>query len=302
MSDVVETRVNNHIFDVSVKPNRNAQAQEQEVKDCTEFLKIEYTKFRKYKILLDCIEECIEDDNNLDSELRTKIKKIILGEQVSQTRLSDNPIEDTFETILGVPLSSTELTFSESNNLHSCLKSKLDSKSASFKSECFRDVTDTSEISSESPLDLAQNDATLLDYRNQLVTEQETYMKNQIDMLDLLEELKDIRLKTVPEVTDKKYEECNFRSRINHLKSQLASNKCRIDIFMETSDSLKAYTEILKDLKEQQEELAMEIERLKHLKKKHSEVSCKEYDDILKSYLQYKSALAKKKLRFELCE
>ncbi|KAJ8928668.1 hypothetical protein NQ314_018762 [Rhamnusium bicolor] len=68
---------------------------------------------------------------------------------------------------------------------------------------------------------------------------------------------------------------------------------------METSNSLKAYKQLIKDLKQQQQDCQKEIEDLNELKEKYDQVSCKQYDDILKSYLQYKAAIEKKKLLYD---
>lgn len=298
MSDVVETGANT---DVSVKAVQNAQAQEQEVKDCIEILKIEYSKFKTYETILEGIQECVEDENNLDPELRAKIKEIVSSKELPQMRLSDCTGN---ETLLGVPLPTTELTYYESNRLRSCLKVKLKDKAAKLTSQqnllFHKQSSSIGSNRNNSPLDLTPEDRQLLEYRDKLTKEQELYQKSHLELLELLEELKNIRLKAVPETADKKYEECSLRTHINYLKSELARNKCRIDIFKESEDSFKAYTEILKDLREQQHDLVREIEQLNDLKKKYADVSCIEYDEILKSYLQYKSSLEKRKLMKEL--
>lgn len=304
MSNVVETIENTDFLKIPVKSNNNAQAQRQEVMDYTEFVKIEFHKYRQYKILLECIEECVEDDCNLDEDIKNKIKNVLLESSISQTRLNEDSNEVLSETVLGLSLSAKDITYSESNKLRSCIKSKLDKKSQQLENKCSslfsQDFKDMGKEKRESPLDLCQEDANLLQFRNELAQEQECFLKNQLELLEILEELKNIRLKTVPEVTEQKVQECTVKSKINYLKSQLAKNKCKLDTFKETSNSLKAYTEIIADMKEQHNKLKFDVEQLQDLKKKYAQVSCKEYDDILKSYLQYKSSLEKKKMLFEL--
>ncbi|CAG9764108.1 unnamed protein product [Ceutorhynchus assimilis] len=299
MSDAGDTRTPTDIFQslsqgTSPSQDIEHQALEQEVKDYSEFLKAYYTKYRRFTIILQTIQECIEDDNNLDPDLCEKIEAIILTGQVSQTRLGEDCLG---ECILGVPLNNLSLSYLESDKLCSYLKSKLLSKCANRHYSLSKSVAS----SNESPIGLTLKDTSLLEYRNKLAIEQGAYMKSQTKVLELLEELMNLRLKVVPELTQGKYQESDLKSRVNSLKAQLAKNKYRIDVFMETRTSLQAYEEIIKDLRDQQQSCSKEIQKLKDLKEKYAEVSCKEYDEILKSYLQYKMSFEKKKTMCELC-
>ncbi|XP_050293723.1 GRIP and coiled-coil domain-containing protein 2-like [Anthonomus grandis grandis] len=286
MSDATTSRAETSLTE---NPKTTDQAAlEQEVKDWTEFLKIEYAQYQQHKILMDVVEECVEDSNNLDSELREKIKSIILSQRVAQIRLDNSSCD---ETILGVPRNVTELTYSEGNKLQSCLKTKLDNR----RDKCTSDV-----VKIESPFELSSEDQQLFDQRNQLIAEHQAYTKNQIVLLELLEDLRNLKTSTVPTVADEKYKEYSCKSHINNLKSELMKDKYSIDIFMESSHSLKAYREVMEDMKKQKVELQREIERLKDLKQKYAQVSCKEYDDIVRSYRQYKVSLEKKKQMLEL--
>ncbi|XP_030750004.1 uncharacterized protein LOC115877816 [Sitophilus oryzae] len=302
MSDAVEITVDN---DISSKLSQNLQVQEQEVNDCTEFLKIAYRRYRKYKIILESVKECLEDDSVLDDNLKKKIKNIICSAQLSEIRLNQNAVDSYLanEPVLGVSLTSSELTYSEGSELEKCMKSKLDNKyhtvKNSFSSLLGKTSMNTDQRDSDNLLDVCFGDLELIEFKRKLISEQECYITHQLQLLELLEELKCIRLENVPQFTEKKLAECTLRSKINYLKSLLATEKCKVDIFMETSYSLQAYTELIKDIKGQQEELKEDIRRLNNLKKQYAHVSCMEYDEIHKSYVHYKAALDKKKKMYE---
>ncbi|KAF7268979.1 hypothetical protein GWI33_017963 [Rhynchophorus ferrugineus] len=303
MSDVVKSVTRGDYLDIT-KSTRNVQAQEQEMKDCIEFLKIANEKYRQNKIILEAIEDCLDDENNLDDNLKNKIRSIILSQELSQISVTENTSElQPYNGVLGVPLIKCELTYSESNKLTTCLKYNLETKYQKLKKAYFsllgKDFTQLNIKDIDDPLKISQEDEELMQYKKELIVEQESYISQQLQLLDLLDELKNFRLKSVPKLAEQKIDESKIRSKINYLKSLLTTEKCRVDVFMETSYSIKAYTELIKDIKDQQEELKAEIGRLTDLKKKYKHISSMEYNEILKSYLQYKSAFEKKKKIYE---
>ncbi|KAG5900659.1 hypothetical protein JTB14_005929 [Gonioctena quinquepunctata] len=303
----IRTSTKNGPFGVveSVKPLNNC-AQEQEVNDLKEFLKLEKNKYVQYKIIYDTLEEYIKDENTVEDNLKAKVRDIMLGESLAQSLTLDyNPFDKTNVSLLGESdVGQSNLTYQEGNVLQEILNKKLNRKyqdiTREFNSLTNKDLTKSFEQTDNSTsMQLSPEDKVLLEYKNKLTSEQEQYIKNLITLSDLLQEITDLRLKSLPETIEKKVEECQIEEKINHLKSLLSNEKCRVDVFTETSCSLKAYKELIKDIKEQQHECQKEIQYLKELQEKYKEVSCKQYDDILKSYIQYKSSIEKKKILYE---
>ncbi|XP_018571059.1 uncharacterized protein LOC108910813 [Anoplophora glabripennis] len=301
MSDVVGTSVSIESSNARETSTTLSNAQEQEVNDVYEFLNLEKNKYVQYKIISDTLEECVNESSDLDRSLKDKVRDILLGGSATQTLFLDEYTSKESTTLFGIcGINEQELNYIERHQLQKILELKLDCK---YKDICgeFHKITNkdvNTAFETPSSLQMASDDKVLIEYKNKLVSEQEQYVKNLLNLLELLEEISNLRLKKLPQVTEQKIKECQVEQKMNNLKSLLAQEKIRIDIFTETSSSLKAYKELIKDIKEQQKDCEMEIWELKNLKEKYNQVSCKQYNDILKSYLQYKSSIEKKKLLY----
>lgn len=302
MSDVVGTSVNNTSSNVKEASKISNNAQEQEVNDLYEFLKLEQNKYVQYNIIYEALEECVGESSDLDRTLKTKVTDILLSGNAAQTLPLDEVPSKESSTLFGFcNINGHELNYLERNQLEKTLTLKLNEK---YKNVCeeFHKVTnkDVNKAFEDSPrsLQMASEDKVLIEFKTKLVSEQKQYVKNLFSLLESLNEMANLRLKKLPQVTEQKIRECQVEQKMNHLKSLLAQEKVRIDVFTETSNSLKAYKEFIRDIKEQQKNYEREIQELKDLKAKYSNVSCKQYDDILKSYLQYKSSIEKKKLLY----
>ncbi|KAJ8942940.1 hypothetical protein NQ318_003826 [Aromia moschata] len=206
-----------------------------------------------YKIIYDTLEECVHENSDIDGRLKTKLKDILLGGSVIQTvTLDDNALEECNRSLFGSSCKDNlELNYAERNQLQDTLKLKLD-----------KNNQDTG------PTQLSPEDKVLMDYKTKLIAEQEQYVKNLLDLLELLKEITGLRLNKLPRITEQKIKECQMEERTNHLKSLLAQEKVRVDMFMETSNSLKAYKELIKDIKEQQHDCEKEIQNLRDLREK----------------------------------
>ncbi|KAH1002104.1 hypothetical protein HUJ05_008695 [Dendroctonus ponderosae] len=235
----------------------------QEVKKYSELIRIYRKKSNKYKIRLECILDCLEN-KDMEPQLKNKVKKIILSARVSQIQLCSDPNSVKCETqnLLGVPVNNIKLTYSERETLAFFLKYPIDTSADNSKQEFF--------------LELPYNDKVLLEYRSKLALNQQEFINNQTQMFAVLEEMMKFRLKTVPELSKIKCKEYE-------------------NILMQEKNSLPALTELIKDMKEQKIEFLRKIDELKDLKKTYEDASCKEYDAILQSYLQYKAVLNRKK-------
>lgn len=284
------------------KITRNAQ--EQEVNDLSEILRVEHNKYVQYKIIYDTLEEFINSHDDEHVNLKRRIKDIMISESLVQCMSLDEHCDKPSENIFGIEdMGNTSLNFSESKELQILLKQLIDQKykkmKADFNNVTEADISSLTQPSSSSSIDLNDEDKLLLEYRNKLMAEQKEYIKNLLNLTDLLEEIKKLRLEKLPEITELKIKECQVEEKINSLKCHGFHGKSRVDIFTETSCSLNAYKELIKDIKDQQQDCKREIEELTDLKQKYKDVSCKQYDDILKSYLRYKSAIEKKKLVYD---
>ncbi|XP_057670013.1 uncharacterized protein LOC130902155 [Diorhabda carinulata] len=291
------TDFNTHLFD-SVDTNMKSSycnAQEQELNDLSEFLKLEQNKYLHQKILYDLIEEALEEDH-METELKIKIKDIILSENVKQTLDLRN--SEGKDKLLGISDSNTLLTYTESSSLRDLLKEKL-TKNVHNIIESHSDWTELMESNKSLGLiQLPVEDMTLLDYKNKLAVEQEKYIMNLLKLQELLEEISDKRVIELPGIMTQKIQECKIEEKLNHLKCILSQQKCKVDIFTETNCTLKAYKELIRGIIEQQNDCQKEIEKLLDLKQKYDQVSGKQFDDILKPYLLYKSSLEKKKVLY----
>ncbi|CAH1119538.1 unnamed protein product [Phaedon cochleariae] len=307
MSNVIGTTTNHGQFRVDGNPKKTSSyAQEQEVNDLTEFLKLERNKYVQYKIVYDILEEFVNEEDRQEDGLRAKVKEILLCESVTQvTLLDENTVDGSKSSVFGLcNVSSPALTYSESKSLQDVIKKKLNEKYLSitddFHSVANKDMTEYSEDEEiTTSIKLCHEDKVLVEYKNKLLMEQEQYIRNLITLSELLGDITDLRISKLPGVIEDKVKECQVNEKINSLKSLLAQEKCRVDIFTETTCSLKAYKELIKDIKEQQHECQKDIENLDGLKNKYKEVSCKQFDDILESYLQYKSSIEKKKILYD---
>lgn len=80
-----------------------------------------------------------------------------------------------------------------------------------------------------------------------------------------------------------------------YLRAKMLETKSRVNTFEETSISLDSYRNVMREVIKEQKEFQKEIDQLLQLKERYTAVACKEFDEILKDYLQYKSAIDRKR-------
>lgn len=119
-------------------------------------------------------------------------------------------------------------------------------------------------------------------------------MKNLEKIYDLLKQLLQLRFTNVKELVDSKITEYSLKSEMYHLRTEMMKGKTKTDFFNETPISLQAYKELFNNMSEQQADYHKQITNLNQLKQQYKLVACREYNEILKSYLQYKDAVEKK--------
>lgn len=273
-------------------------AQEQEVHDLLEFLKLEYKKNLQYGILVNILEEYIREDD-YNSPLKEKIKNTMLKHSVSQTMSLNDETPNGAVNLLGIARMNTDgLSYAETNSLQEVLKLKLDAK----QNLLYKNLCKTDKDLLKNPIDqnytliqLPSEDKELLSSKQNLLLEQEQYLKNLIELQKVLYEIAELRVQTLPNKIELKIKSFQAQEKNNSIKSLFTEEKLRVDIFTETKFSLNAYKEFIKDVEKQQKCCQKQIQDLKDLKEKYKQVSCKQFADILTSYRQYKSSLEQRK-------
>lgn len=257
--------------------------------DEEQILKIEYSRYIRNKILYECISDCVDD---LDPQTGKNLENIINGVKLQQYLKLEN------HSLLGLHPEFTDLSYQESDQLKAMTQKKLcERKSKTF--EVFKSITSKDlDVIIKRPkvslydLSLSVTDQVALNYKEKLIRIQEAFMKNIILRNKILAEMLDLRLNKVPELCEKTNRYCKSIIECNYLKAKIAEYKMKMDIFMEVPNAIDAYHQLLNDIKKQQEECQIDIEKMKESKRKYENVSGKEYDEILKSYLMYKYSLA----------
>lgn len=304
MSNIVEKN-DTTLFSVLEPPSSATCAQEQEVHDLFEFLKLEYRKNIQYNILLNILKEYIQEDSNENKILKEKIKNIILSHSVFQTLVmnSDKCINNE-KSLLGIEkLNTTALTFLERNDLQEILKLKLEEQRVLIHKKLSKTEKETIRMEVEkdysASLQLSSEERVMLSTKQKLLVQQEQYINNLLELQKLLLEISGLRLKKLPDGVEFKIKHSQAQEKINSLKAVFTEQKFRVDIFTESNCSLQAYKELIKDIKEQQKLYEKEIQELEDLKEKYRQVSCKQFDDILTAYHQFKSSLEQKKKLYD---
>lgn len=283
-------------------------AKEQEISHLMELLNSEFKKNVHYKVIYSILKEYASQDDNSNQNLKTKINNILSSHNASQT-IMINSSRDNRHNILGIEdiTSSVAISYADRNILFEILRSKVVEKRTALEKHLCKlklenGIDKCSDIKKENYssalLNASPDDRCLMDYREKLLFEQEKYVNQLLELKRLLLELIEIRLKELPEIAELKIKQYQVKDKINQLKSVFTKAKCQMEIFTETTYSLKAYTNLMDDVKKQQEEYQNEIETLQELKKKYAEVSSKQYNEILQSYVQYKTSIEKKKILY----
>lgn len=260
-------------------------------------MKTQRIEHSKYQILKELLEE--ESYDLLDLELKEKLKTI-LSNNLSKNILFLQGESYSTTHVLGISeLLDAKLTHEESTIVSRILQKALDSKYSDLCSK-FKTATNLSLPNKVAEmgknLDDTPQDYYLLNIRSEIVDQQERYLKNLQRKQDLLESLAKRRLEKLPKVCESKVQEYDTITRLNSLKTQLVREKTRINTFTQEKGDLRSYEETINGLKERTMKCTRNIETLKDLKKAYSQSTGKQYDEILKQYIQYEKALEKKQL------
>lgn len=250
------------------------------------------------KILYDCILECARNPvrlpvelrnakkpNCLSDELSQKVRDIITGEDLKRCLTLD---EDKQLFLLGISeLPEINLNYTERNELKVEVEKQLLSK-----------ANDRRLFEFDEDFDSKQNirDNLLADFKMQLNHKQDEYVKNLLKYRENLQQLIEFRTVRVPKACELKLEYCEIQAKLNEMKAKSLDAKTAAYLVNELPKSLEAYAELSKDIDEQRVICVSQINHLKELKARYEQVKCLQYDNILKSYKEYKAAIEKKKL------
>ncbi|KAL4706797.1 hypothetical protein ACJJTC_018178 [Scirpophaga incertulas] len=221
-------------------------------------LPIEMKKTKESFLLCIVKELCSETDSVLTSELKEKVNKIIavtdLTQYTSLHKLSS--ADESTSSILGfMQDSSVELTFEEQVDLNQAILDKIYTKLPLLTVEL--DKLKNGSTNSQ------QTNVSYKDQKIQLwesllskittIQEQENYK------MQLMTEWLDYRVNEVTKFSASSCEFMTLKTEILDTKSKILYLQILHNIFTETNHSIKAYSEIEKDLKESIEETEMKI-------------------------------------------
>ncbi|KAF2897949.1 hypothetical protein ILUMI_08224 [Ignelater luminosus] len=254
-------------------------------------------KYNEYQIIQDVIYECIKESCEFSGELQSKIADILTASNLqSCVELGSNC------TLLGLNFNLSELTYEENENLKAVVQLRLVEKRRKIFKELGElgitiEETDYP-LESSSALNLSVQEKVLIDLKQQLNEKQDLYIRLLQELREILEKIINLKVKTLADITNDKIKTYEIKSELFCIRTKLLNVKLKMKIFSETTLTLNAYKEILKDVLQQQKDCREEIGKLQELKEKYKQVSCKQYDEILRNYIKYKSNIEKKRLLY----
>ncbi|CAF4765479.1 unnamed protein product [Pieris macdunnoughi] len=226
----------------------------------TDDLNIE-TKLRQENILLDIIKEvCCASDIKLSSKLIGKVNRIIadcdLTHHSSLHKLST--ADESTATVLGfMNQTATELTFDEQTELNEAILNRIQTKLPIYNAEL--NQLQQAIGAKKSHKNTIQELHNSLDDKITVLKEQEN------EKVDLMMEWLNHRLNYVSTFTTNTTELLTLKTKILEVKSRIMHLNILQNIYTETNDSIKAYTEIHKDLKDSIKETEQRIKDYKEI-------------------------------------
>lgn len=263
-----------------------------EIEQLNACVKLERRKYNKYSIIKDVAMSCTTEESCLPTELQSKVYEILTADDVGQClQLTPN------DTLLGLSHPNTELTYEEKEQIRNAVQKGIIKKSRKLFEELEELGIACNEVNdvTHSVISLSVEDKVLMDYKRELNEKQSLYISQLEELISVLKEILELKSKTLPESTNNKTHACEIELRLLQLQSQVMNAKVTVDIFTETSSSMDAYRQLLKDICQQQTDCKQEIEKLRELKEKYKQVSCKQYNEILRNYVKYKSIIENKR-------
>lgn len=192
-----------------------------------------------------------------------------------------------------------ELSFEEQKDLTTSLEKRIREKHDTFLKD-LNELTDSDAHSLQEIINHVKFDAelerkNLLLLQNQLMDQQKSLVTAMHRLGERLQELVNMKTQTAPKVAEQKAIEISTESEKFNLRYRIMHQQLRLSIFEELPISMDAYRKAINNLKEQQEELSQEIEKIRVDIENYKTVSKnEEYQEILKDYKQYKKSIENK--------
>ncbi|XP_045494058.1 uncharacterized protein LOC123693138 [Colias croceus] len=219
------------------------------------------TKARQENILLEIIKEVSSVSNSqLSSKLVGKVNRIIadcdLTHYSSLHKLST--ADESTATVLGfMNQSVAELSFDEQVELNNAILHKIQSKLPEFNNELEKlQQSMGAKNSRKAEMQTLQRS---LDEKLNVLKEQEG------EKVDLMMEWLNHRLQHVSTFSSNSTEHLTLKTKILEIKSRILHLQILQNIFTETNQSIKAYSEVHKDLKESIQETEQRIKQYKDI-------------------------------------
>ncbi|RVE50482.1 hypothetical protein evm_004907 [Chilo suppressalis] len=203
---------------------------------------------------------CSEPDSKLSTKLKGKVNRIItdcdLAYHTSLHKLST--ADESSSTVLGfMNHTASELSFDEQTELNQALINKIQTKLPQFVSELENLKQKTNSDHNKTTGDKIKELQQSLDEKINKLHEQEN------EKVELMMEWLNHRLYEVSRFSDDSSELLALKTRILDLKSKILHLQILHNIFTETNNSIKAYSEIHKDLKDSIKETEQRIKDFK---------------------------------------
>ncbi|CAK1546250.1 unnamed protein product [Leptosia nina] len=226
----------------------------------TDDLNVE-TKSIQENILLEIIKEvCCVSDSKLSPKLVGKVNRIIadcnLTHHSSLHKFAAG--DESTATVLGfVNQTSSELTFDEQGELNDAILNKIQTKLPKYIAQLEQlQKSSGDKISHKQEIQELQKS---LDEKLNVLREQEN------EKVDLMMEWLNHKLNHVSTFTNNTTELLTVKTKILEVKSRIMHLNILQNIYTETNESIKAYTEVHKDLKESIKETEQRIKNYKKI-------------------------------------
>ncbi|XP_053603378.1 uncharacterized protein LOC128671154 [Plodia interpunctella] len=226
--------------------------------DCitsTEDLGVEMVKTSQENILLGIIKELCCENGKLSDNLKGKVNRIIadcdLTHYSSLHKLST--ADESTGMLLGfMHQTSAELTFEEQAELNQAIIQKIQHKIPALTSELER-LKQTSTLNKKSHKDQIK------ELQNNLDDKLGTLQDQEAEKVELMMEWLTHRLQEVNKFSDNSTELLTLKTKILDMKSKILHLQILQNVFTETNQSIKAYSEIHKDIKDSIKETEQRI-------------------------------------------
>ncbi|XP_075971855.1 uncharacterized protein LOC142973749 [Anticarsia gemmatalis] len=216
---------------------------------------------RQENVLLDIIKEVCSENNKLSDKLKGKVNKIIadcdLTHYSSLHKLSTT--DESTATVLGfMHQSASELTFDEQAEFNQAIIQKIAAKLPTFINE-LENLRQTSSNGKKS------NKAQVTELQASLDDKLNTLEEQESEKVELMMEWLNHRLRDVTRFSNDSSELLTLKTKILDLKSKILHLQILQNIFSETNQSINAYGEIHKDLKDSLKETEQRIKNFRDI-------------------------------------